>query len=180
MRLIMLPTLLLTAGSAASPAADALRSSHHQEIKAHARAIDGDTVSIDIRLFGVDAIERKQLCRTRDGCWPCGKAAQDYASRLLKSGDATIRLTGKKSYSRPIGTVSIDGADLGERMIAAGFAIPVPDFLRNDPSRASRYVAAYDRAVREQVGVHTGYFIEPAKWRRGARLSCEPARDPQQ
>ena len=142
-------------------------------IRANGRAIDGDTVSIDVRLYGTDAFEKRQLCRNTDGCWPCGKAAQDYASKLLKAGNSTIRLTAKQSYGRPIGTVEIDGQDLGESMIAAGLAVPATSYLKDDPARAQRYVAAYERAEARHVGVHAGYFIDPAKWRRGERLSCE-------
>ncbi|MGT2516925.1 thermonuclease family protein (plasmid) [Sphingomonas panni] len=135
-------------------------------------------MSVDIRLSGADAFERRQLCRGNAGCWQCGKAAQDLAARALKSGNAVIRLTGTASYGRPVGTVTIDGRDLGETMIAAGFAVPVTGYLRNDPARATRYVAAYDRAVAAHAGAHAGYFIDPARWRRGERLSCEARGSP--
>lgn len=142
-------------------------------IRADGRAIDGDTVSFDVRIFGADAFEKRQLCRNANGCWPCGKAAQDYASKLLKSGSSTIRLTGKQSYGRPIGTIEIGGQDLGESMIAAGLAVPATSYLKSDPERAQRYLAAYENAEARHAGVHAGYFIDPAKWRRGERLSCE-------
>ncbi|MGK6324709.1 thermonuclease family protein [Sphingomonas sp. DT-51] len=137
-------------------------------------------MSIDIRLFGADAFEKRQMCRTTSGCWPCGKAAQDYASKLLKANPATIRLTGKQSYGRLIGTVDVGGQDLGEAMIAAGLAVPATSYLKGDPTRAQRYVAAYETAERRQLGAHAGYYIDPAKWRRGERLSCEEgnAREP--
>lgn len=168
MRLILAAALIATACSAAAPRAD-----QNTTLSADGRAIDGDTVSIDIRLFGADAFEKRQLCRSTSGCWPCGKAAQDYASKLLKTGSSTIRLTGKQSYGRPIGTVEIDGQDLGESMIAAGLAVPATSYLKDDPARAQRYVAAYERAEARHAGAHAGYFIDPAKWRRGERLTCE-------
>lgn len=168
MRLTLVIALALAAcGRAASQAEDPAL------IRADGRAIDGDTVSFDVRIFGADAFEKRQLCRNTDGCWPCGKAAQDYASKLLKSGSSTIRLTGKQSYGRPIGTVEIGGQDLGESMIAAGLAVPAISYLKSDPERAQRYLAAYENAEARHAGVHAGYFIDPAKWRRGERLSCE-------
>lgn len=173
MRIIVLLALLSTACSAASPLPSERDRSGDRSISARGRAIDGDTVSFDVRLFGADAFERKQLCRGQSGCWQCGKAAQDYAARVLKSGDATIELTGKQSYGRPVGTVSVRGRDLGETMIEAGFAVPATSFLKNDPDRASRYVAAYDRALKARAGAHASYFLDPAKWRHGERLSCE-------
>jgi endonuclease YncB( thermonuclease family) len=168
MRMILgLALAVASCGGAASQAED------QSVIRADGRAIDGDTVSFDVRLLGADAFEKRQLCRNTDGCWPCGKAAQDYASKLLKSGNTTIRLTGKQSYGRPIGTVEVNGQDLGETMIAAGLAVPAVSYLKDDPERAQRYVAAYERAVGRHDGVHAGYFIDPAKWRRGERLTCE-------
>jgi len=144
-----------------------------EPVTAKGRAIDGDTVSIDIRLFGADAFEKRQLCRARSGCWPCGKASQDFTSRLMKQGNATIRLTNTQSYGRPVGTINIDGKDLGETLIAAGLAVPATQYLKADPARARRYVAAYDKAAAGHAGAHRGYFIDPAEWRHGKRLSCE-------
>lgn len=161
------------AAALAACGADAIQAEDTEVIRADGRAIDGDTVSIDIRLYGADAFEKRQMCRNNSGCWPCGKAAQDYASKLLKTGSSTIRLTGRQSYGRPIGTVEIDGEDLGERMIGAGLAVPATTYLKGDQARASRYVAAYERAVARHAGAHTGYFIDPGKWRRGERLTCE-------
>ena len=143
------------------------------DLKAEGRAIDGDTISIDLRLLGADALERKQWCARGNGCWPCGKAAQDYAARTLKGATATIRFTGEQSYARPISTVSVRGRDLGESMIAAGYAVPAPEFLKRDPERARRYTAAFDTAAASRIGIHGGEFIEPRLWRKGSRLQGE-------
>ena len=172
MRLIVALALIAAACSAAAPRGQ------DPSITADGRAIDGDTVSIDIRLSGVDSFEKRQLCRSKSGCWQCGRAAQDYASRLLKYGSATIRLTGKQSYGRPIGTVEVGVQDLGETMIAAGLALPATSYLKAEPARAQRYVAAYEQAQRRQSGAHAGYFIDPAKWRQGHRLACERSARP--
>ncbi|TVV76967.1 thermonuclease family protein [Sphingomonas solaris] len=170
MRLILTLALLLSAPACKGTAAEAEGGT---PVTAMGRAIDGDTVSIDIRLLGADAFEKRQLCRTRSGCWPCGKASQDFTSRLLKNGNATIRLTNRQSYGRPVGTIAIDGKDLGQTLIAAGLAVPAVQYLKADPARARQYVAAYDAAAAKHAGAHRGYFIDPAKWRRGERLSCE-------
>lgn len=143
---------------------------------AKARALDGDTVAVDFRLLGVDAFERRQMCERRDGCWPCGKAAQDVAARLLQSGTAEIRLTDTSSYGRPVATVTVDGNDLGQKMIEAGLAVPELQFLRQDAVRASRYQNTFSNARARRAGAFAGRWIEPAKWRRGARLTCERSR----
>ena len=113
MRLTALAALVLAGACSAATPADT-GPGEPRAITARGRALDGDTVSVDIRLSGADAFERRQLCRGNAGCWQCGKAAQDLAARALKSGNAVIRLTGTASYGRPVGTVTIDGRDLGE------------------------------------------------------------------
>jgi endonuclease YncB( thermonuclease family) len=167
MRLIWIALLLSSCHGAITEAANG------EIVTAKAHAIDGDTVAIDYRLLGADAFEKRQLCRRDDGCWPCGKAAQDFASLLLKRSEVTLRTVGTASYGRPVATVEVDGKDLGEALIENGFALPRPDFLKADPWRASRYQAAYDRAVAAHAGAHAGYFLDPADWRHGKRLSCE-------
>lgn len=142
-------------------------------LTARGRALDGDTVSIDLRLLGVDAFERRQLCGRGNGCWPCGRAAQDFAARLLRRTDAMITLTPSRTYGRPVARVDVDGVDLGEALVAAGLAIPEPRYLGAMPSLARRYAIAYDTARRARRGAHAGRWIEPARWRHGARLACE-------
>ena len=167
MRLIWIALLLSSCHGAITEAANG------EIVTAKAHAIDGDTVAIDYRLLGADAFEKRQLCRRDDGCWPCGKAAQDFTSRLLKRSEVTLRTVGTVSYGRPVATVEVDGKDLGEALIENGLALPRPGFLKADSGRASRYQAAYDRAVAAHAGAHAGYFLDPADWRHGKRLSCE-------
>jgi len=144
-----------------------------QTFDARTRALDGDTVAVDFRLLGVDAFERRQLCQTRSGCWQCGKAAQDFAARALHAKTATIHLRPTNSYGRPVGTVTVDGQDLGERLIRAGFAVPETQHLRADPSRASRYRTAFAQAKAARAGAFAGAWLEPSRWRQGERLACE-------
>ncbi len=172
MRLIAITILLATSSCGALPYASAGQRGH-DGFEAQARAIDGDTITVDFRIFGADAVERKALCQKGPSCWPCGKAAQDFASRLMKSGPVSIHLTGEQSYGRPIAIVDVGGKDFGEMMIAAGYAVPTPQFLESDPARRRRYSAALEGAEGRHVGVHVGSFIEPSRWRKGARLSCE-------
>ncbi|MET3725924.1 thermonuclease family protein [Sphingomonas trueperi] len=172
MRLIATLLLFGTSSCGVLPNASAGQRDH-DGFEAQARAIDGDTIAVDFRLFGADAVERKALCAKGPSCWPCGKAAQDFASKLMKREPVSIRLTGQQSYGRPIAVVDVGGQDLGETMIAAGYAVPTPNFLKTDPMRARRYEAAFAQAEAKHLGVHGGEFIEPSRWRKGARLSCE-------
>ncbi|MDE8650553.1 thermonuclease family protein [Novosphingobium album (ex Liu et al. 2023)] len=167
MRRIVLLILLLGACDAQVAAGSDVRFS------ATGRALDGDTVAADFRLLGVDAFESPQLCQRAGSCWSCGKAAQDLAARALREGPAEIRLTSRLSYGRPVATITVNGEDLGERLVRAGLAIPRPQYLKSDPLRADRYASALADARRAKAGAFGGVWIDPADWRQGRRLSCE-------
>jgi endonuclease YncB( thermonuclease family) len=164
-RLIVL-ALLLSASCSPSNAAE------DTSFSAKARALDGDTVATDFRLLGVDAFERHQLCERAGACWNAGKPRR-ISPRAPWGGDAQIILSSHSSYGRPVATVSIDGRDLGEVMISAGLAIPQPQYLRSDPARSARYTAAFTEAQRQRAGAFAGSWLEPARWRRGERLTCK-------
>ncbi|OYW87786.1 MAG: nuclease [Sphingobium sp. 32-64-5] len=168
--MILGATLLIAAGLTLAAAASPARS---QTFDAQARALDGDTVAVDFRLLGVDAFERRQLCQKVAGCWQCGKAAQDFAANALRSKTATIQLTPSSSYGRPVAIITVDGRDLGERMIRAGLAVPEAQYLQGDPSRAARYQAAFAQAKAARAGAFAGTWLGPSRWRHGERLRCE-------
>ncbi|WP_088183834.1 thermonuclease family protein [Sphingobium sp. Z007] len=167
MRPILMVSLAVVSCSASPAPAD------RQEFEARARALDGDTLAVDFRLLGVDAFERRQLCERASSCWPCGKAAQDFAANALRAKTATIQLTPSSTYGRPVAVVTTDGKDLGERLIRAGLALPEPQYLGNDHARAARYSVAFEQAKADRAGAYAGRWIDPARWRRGERLQCE-------
>lgn len=136
----MLALIALAGCGATTPGAQ------NQQLSVKARALDGDTVSLDVRFSGADAFEKKQLCQMNSGCYPCGKLAQDATARMLRSGEATIQLVGASSYGRPVAVVSVNGSDLGEQLIAQGWAVPATKYIAHDPDRAARYMAAYNEA----------------------------------
>lgn len=169
----MRPLLPLLATSLAACGASPAQQVDQPEVRGEARALDGDTVSIDFRFSGADAVERKQQCERAGTCYPCGKIAQDATARMLRSVEAAIQLVGSSSYGRPVAIVSVNGSDLGEQLISQGFAVPATKYLKSDPDRATRYVEAFEDARRHGRGIHSGEGIEPEKWRRGERLACE-------
>lgn len=144
-----------------------------ETLRASADAVDGDTVSVHFRLLGVDAVERRQECERNDRCWKCGKAASSVVSNTLEHEPATIALTGDETYGRPVATVTAGAKDLGLTLIRTGFAVPMAQYLRQDPERLRAYEEAYAAAKADRIGVHAGEWIEPSEWRKGRRLSCE-------
>ena len=80
--------------------------------------IDGDTLIINgekIRIQGIDTPEKGEACHDE---------ATKYLRDLVENG--TVRVTsrdGKDRYGRTVASVSVGGADVGMKMIRAGYAI---------------------------------------------------------
>ena len=152
-------------------------------ILAQAHVVDGDTLSVDMRLQGIDAFERSQACQDQAGrCFACGDAARSYMKHLLLAeGGAKgrqvveIRIVDATSYGRPIITATSGGTDIGLLMISAGLALPEIQYLRGDPARTAAYSAAYAQALAAKRGGLKGSWLAPSAWRHGKRLSCEAA-----
>jgi len=101
------------------------------------RVTDGDTIvvkapwilpelgtTISIRVYGIDTPEKGKLAK-------CAREAQladlasGYTKGLIRVGD-TVDVTNirRDKYFRLLGSVSVDGKDLGAALIDAGFARP--------------------------------------------------------
>ena len=143
-----------------------------------ARAIDGDSIAIEIRLKGIDAFEHDAVCADRNNrCTACGKLAQNQLAEIIehgqRSGSIKITFSRSHSYDRIVATAETSGIDAGEAMIASGYAIPLPEYLRDDPARKDQYLRAYEQAKAEQRGAFSGNWVSPKDWRSGKRLQCE-------
>ena len=134
---------------------------------------DGDTPTIEIRMFGIDAPESNQLCENSDGaCYACGKRSERYLSGLLAHEEATYWFTGESTYGRPVATIIADGRDVNLEMIRQGHAIVYERFIE-DADMKKTYLDAQKEAQSKKRGIWQGTFINPSDWRGGERLSCE-------
>lgn len=127
-----------------------------------ASVVDGDTIEIHgqrIRLHGIDAPESSQPC-TRPGgeVWPCGRHAANALADEI--GRATVHCgpLGQDRYRRTIAVCRKGGEDLGQWMVARGWAVAFRRYSLD-------YVAAEDRAYAARRGVWSGDFQMPWDWR---------------
>jgi endonuclease YncB( thermonuclease family) len=129
----------------------------------HARVVDGDSLEIAgqrIRLFGIDAPELHQDCRTADGnVYDCGAAARRALAELV-GGHAITCMPVGTSHDRAVARCQANGRDLGEALVRAGHALELQRFSRG------RYYAAEREARAARRGLWAGSFEEPAVWRR--------------
>ena len=82
---------------------------------------DGDTIKIltserqqiKVRLYGIDAPEKKQ---------PYGTAAKRYLADMIAGKNVQIKERGKDRYKRILGIVYLDSKDVNEILVLNGYA----------------------------------------------------------
>ena len=128
------------------------------------RISDGDSLrsgKLRIRLFGIDAPEKKQQCTDADGAkWDCGTAAQKALTALVASApQLQCDLIGVDRYGRVIMRCFAGKTDLGAALVQAGLALAYRQY-------SSIYSADEESAKAAKLGMWAGAFIAPWAWRQ--------------
>tara|TARA_B100000029_G_scaffold359726_1_gene352578 strand:+ start:709 stop:1209 length:501 start_codon:yes stop_codon:yes gene_type:complete len=142
------------------------------EINGQAIVVDGDTIKIKderIRLYGIDAPEKEQICKKiylsflmfnfqKD--YKCGEKSFLALSKKLKNQKVKCFLEDSKDrYKRYIGTCYIKNQDINGWLVKNGHAIAYRKYSK-------KYVLNEEYAMKNKLGIWRGSFTEPEKWRR--------------
>lgn len=139
-------------------------------LKGRADTIDGDTLrmgEVRIRLWGIDAPERDQVCRAEGLEWACGRLAT--AALRSRATDISCRAKGRDGYGRVLAVCFDRDEDVNAWLVSEGWALAYRRFARD-------YVGQEDAARKARKGMHRGQFIEPWHWRRGERFGRTESR----
>ena len=141
------------------------------QASAEVRVVDADTIILDkekVRLSGIDAPETSQLClNERDESYSCGKKATQELIQLIDSTDTKsveCKYSGSDKYGRFIGNCWVDGIYINAWLVKNGWAMAYRQY-------SNEFVEEEIEAKKKKVGIWSGVFIEPWKWRKGTRLS---------
>ena len=141
-------------------------------ISGNAKVIDGDTIKINnkkIRLFGIDAPEKKQICKKKyinflvfnfQKDYKCGE--ESALALLKKIGNKKVECVLEKNkdiYKRNIGICYIKNKDINKWLVKNGYALAYKRYSK-------KYVIDEQYAKENKLGIWRGSFIEPEKWRR--------------
>ena len=123
--------------------------------------VDGDSVSLQMRLADIDTPEIKQKCRQRpEKTIDCGRLSKTYLHRLLKNlpGKIIIQPVGVDHYQRILVRLYKGDTNIGKLMVESGMAFSYKDNYRKEQ----------DLAKEEKLGFWGFYTppIEPYKWRK--------------
>ena len=136
-----------------------------------AYVIDGDTIKIKskkIRLFGIDAPEKKQICKKSfaninffsfQKNYNCGILSTKYLKN--KIGNKSIKCISKSKdrYKRHLGICYLEDLDLNKWMVKNGYAVAYKKYSK-------KYELQEQYAKENKLGIWIGSFMEPEKWRR--------------
>ena len=123
--------------------------------------VDGDSISMQMRIAGIDTPEIRQKCReTQLKTIDCGRLAKDYLKQALKNlpGKLLIEPVGVDHYQRILVRVYKGDVDIAQLMVEAGMAYSYKDAYREEEEIAKA----------EKLGFWNFYTspIEPYKWRK--------------
>ena len=110
---------------------------------------DGDTIKIfnkRIRFHGIDAPEKKQTTKTV-------KKKIDGKLVTCKVQDKLDR------YKRYIGVCFLGNVNLNKWMVRNGYAVAYKRYSKN-------YIEDENYAKKNKIGLWSGHFIHPDKWRK--------------
>jgi endonuclease YncB( thermonuclease family) len=136
------------------------------DIAGRASVIDADTVEIHgqrIRIFGVDAPEKRQPCFDADGVkWSCGQRSALLVSEFIRDRPVQCRSKDHDRYGRVVAQCWVAGVDIGEWLVSNGLAVAYRRY-------ASDYIGAEQGAKNRHAGIWSGRFDLPWEWRRQQR-----------
>ena len=137
------------------------------------RIIDADTIVLNgakVRLNGIDAPEMRQNCEDINlKMYACGVSSKRALQNFIQTRPDEMvqcQYIGKDAYGRMIGDCSIGKININMWLVENGWALAYRKYSK-------KYVENENSAKNNLVGIWSGKFVEPWKWRRGERLPSE-------
>ncbi|WP_034853870.1 thermonuclease family protein, partial [Inquilinus limosus] len=130
--------------------------------------VDGDTLRVDgerVRLWGIDAPERVQLCRIDGRDEPIGREATEALRSILAHGELRCETKDRDRYGRTVAECWAGQVSVSDAMVRSGWAWALPRYSKD------RYLPAQEEAERAARGVWAGDRAceAPARFRQQHR-----------
>ena len=133
------------------------------EISGAPKITDGDTIKIlnkRIRLYGVDAPEKKQICIKNSQEYRCGQEATNALIKKVNEKTVVCKVQDKLDrYKRYIGVCFLENVNLNKWMVRNGYAVAYRRYSKD-------YIEDENYAKKNKIGLWSSYFILPEKWRK--------------
>lgn len=124
---------------------------------------DGDTIKIfnkRIRLHGIDAPEKEQMCTKKFKEYSCGKDATIALIKKINGKKVICKVEDKLDrYKRYIGVCFVGEINLNKWMVRNGYAVAYRRYSKD-------YIEDENYAKKYKIGFWSGNFVHPEKWRK--------------
>ena len=148
-----------------------VRSENINKISGFAKVVDGDTIKINskkIRLYGIDAPEKKQKCKktyltisfmsfTKD--YMCGELSTQKLIKKINKQKLNCNILDVDRYKRLIGECFKRNINLNSWMVSNGYAVAYRKYSK-------KYVSDENNAKNKKLGIWQGKFEMPWDYRR--------------
>ena len=148
-----------------------VRSENINKITGFAKVVDGDTIKINskkIRLYGIDAPEKKQKCKktyltisfmsfTKD--YMCGELSTQKLIKKINKQKLNCNILDVDRYKRLIGECFKRNINLNSWMVSNGYAVAYRKYSK-------KYVSDEINAKNNKLGIWQGKFEMPWDYRR--------------
>ena len=144
------------------------------EIYGQAKVTDGDSLRINnykIRLEGIDAPELKQNCKkdhlklsliigiSFNKKYACGIKSKKALLKKVNNSSIKCSYSTKDRYGRYLSTCFKKNINLNSWMVKNGHAIAYRKYSK-------KYILDENHARDNKLGIWSGSFLEPEKWRK--------------
>ena len=148
-----------------------VRSENINKISGFVKVVDGDTIKINskkIRLYGIDAPEKKQKCKktyltisfmsfTKD--YMCGEVSTQKLIKKINNQKLNCNIIDVDRYKRLIGECFKRKINLNSWMVSNGYAVAYRKYSK-------KYVSDEINAKNNKLGIWQGKFEMPWDYRR--------------
>ena len=148
-----------------------VRSENINKISGFAKVVDGDPIKINskkIRLYGIDAPEKKQKCKktyltisfmsfTKD--YMCGEVSTQKLIKKINKQKLKCNILDVDRYKRLIGECFKRNINLNSWMVSNGYAVAYRKYSK-------KYVSDEINAKNNKLGIWQGKFEMPWDYRR--------------
>ncbi len=148
-----------------------VRSEETNIISGIAKVTDGDTIRIDkkkIRLMGIDAPEKNQMCKqiwlsisfiSFKKEYPCGQISTKRLKNKINDKLIICNYTNQDQYKRYIAECFLNKTNINSWMVRNGHAVAYKKYSK-------KFVAQENIAKKEKLGLWSGTFEMPWDWRK--------------
>lgn len=135
---------------------------YSKEIIGYAKVVDADTIHISnhrIRLEGIDAPEIKQKCIKNEKYYFCGAISKNKLKEKINNKIVRCKYSSKDRYNRYLSICFVKNINLNKWLVKNGYAIAYKKYSK-------KYVFEEKYAKANKLGIWSGSFVNPEKWRK--------------